>query len=259
VTTNDTAQWSTIVHLATPTISFTDFSGAAGLLTLNGSTSLATPNLQLTPEATRQSGSAYFDNLQPVKNGFITTFTYNITDPNQVGGLYPADGLTFAIQNAVAGLGALGGPGGNLGYGPSAGASGAIDNSLVVEFDTYFNDWDPNGNHIAVQSCGPGLGNSPAHSASNSENYPDCHLAINPSISTLLGQHTVTVAYNATLHTLNVQLDSAQVLSLSNFHVENYVNLAGPSLDSAYVGFTAGTGDLEEQVNVLNWAFAPTM
>ena len=59
VTTNDTAQWSTIVHMAMPTISFADFSGAAGLVTLNGGTSLATPNLRLTPEATSQSGSAY--------------------------------------------------------------------------------------------------------------------------------------------------------------------------------------------------------
>ena len=257
VTTNDTAQWSTIVHLATPTISFTDFSSASGLVTLNGNSTLASPNLRLTPEATIQSSAAYFNNLQTVKDGFTTTFTYNISDPNNVGGLYPAEGLTFAIQNAVAGLSALGGPGGSLGYGPSVGPHGAIDNSLVVEFDTYPNDFDPNGNHVAVQSCGAGLGNSPAHSAPNGENYPDCHLAINPSISSLLGQHTVTVTYNATVHTLNVQLDSTQVLSLNNFHLENYVNLGGQNLDSAYVGFTAGTGGLEEQVDVLNWTFAP--
>ena len=135
--------------------------------------------------------------------------------------------------------------------------NGAIDNSLVVEFDTYPNDCDPNGNHIAVQSCGVGLGNSPAHSAPNAENNPDCHLAISPSIPPLLGQHAITVAYNATVHTLNVQLDAAQVLSLTNFQLESYVSLGGVNLDSAYVGFTAGTGALEEQVDVLNWTFAP--
>jgi hypothetical protein len=257
VTTNDTAQWSTIVHVVTPTISFSDFSNASSLLTLNNDSSLVSPDLRLTPDVQTQSGSAYFNSLQAVKNGFTTTFSYNITNPlNQ--GFYPADGFAFVIQNATAGLNALGGPGSSLGYGPVGnGSAGSIDNSLAIEFDTYQSDFDPNGNHIAVQSCGAGLGNSPAHEAPNSEGYPDCHLAINPSIASLLGQHTVTVTYNASAQTLSVQLDSSQAISLSSFNLANYINLAGTNSDSAYVGFTGATGGGVEQADILNWTYAP--
>jgi len=230
------------------------------LLTLNNDATLTANVLQLTPEAQSQSGSAYFNNPQVVKNGFTTTFTYNISDPNNVGyGAYPADGFTFIIQNAAAGLSALGNPGSELGYGPLPGSpqTGSIENSLVIEFDTYQSDFDPNNNHVAVQSCGAGVANSPAHEAPNSEGFPDCHLAINPGISSLLGQHTVTITYNATTQVLTVQLDSATAISLSNFSLASYVNLTGTNSDSAYVGFTGGTGGAVEQLNILNWTFGP--
>ncbi len=68
------------------------------------------------------------------------------------------------IQNDPAGTGALGytGDGQNISYGnndisTASGPGNAIPNSLAIELDTYQNTnyGDPNGNHIAVQSCGP--------------------------------------------------------------------------------------------------------
>jgi len=54
--------------------------------------------------------------------------------------------------------------GGCIGY-------GGIDNSIAVEADTFPGRYDPweggtcdyYDNHIAMQDCGPGLANSPAH------------------------------------------------------------------------------------------------
>ena len=64
------------------------------------------------------------------------------------------------------GLTALGGGGGSLGY-------GGIDNSVALEMDTFPDSWDPwdiavgynDDNHMALQSCGRGVANSPAHYA----------------------------------------------------------------------------------------------
>jgi hypothetical protein len=274
-----------LTQVVNPTPGFTTFSSASSSMILKGSASFAPTTsptlLQLTPELTGQDGSAWFKYPQPVKNGFTTTFTYNITDPNNAtaSSLYPADGITFVVQNAAAGLNALGGGGGSIGYGPTSpgctsapcGVSGSVENSLVIEFDTFDNSTaigDPNGNHVAVQSCGAGQQNTPAHAApgssNNTFNWPNCNVmgAITTPSASLTGQHTVTITYDASLHTLTVQLDpntpnAVTVISLSNFNLTPYVNFAGPNTDSAYVGFTSATGALEEETDVLSWTFTP--
>ena len=72
--------------------------------------------------------------------------------------------MAVVIQNDPAGTGALGytGNGQTLAYGnndvsTASGPGAAIVNSLAIELDTHQNsDYnDPDGNHIAVQSCGP--------------------------------------------------------------------------------------------------------
>ena len=51
---------------------------------------------------------------------------------------------------------------------PDSGDIGTpISNSLAIEFDTYQNGWDPDANHVAVQSCGTGP-NSQVHTAPGS-------------------------------------------------------------------------------------------
>ena len=72
--------------------------------------------------------------------------------------------MALVIQADPAGTGAIGytGNGQNLSYGnndvsTASGPGQAIVNSLAIELDTFKNSGynDPNGNHIAVQSCGP--------------------------------------------------------------------------------------------------------
>jgi hypothetical protein len=258
--------------------------------------------LELTQETSYQDSSAWFNVLQPVTNGFTTTFTFEISNPQNlpagVNGLYPADGIAFVIHNASAtpsasGLSAIGGAGGNIGYGPSApGGSGdgtpvtitgSVDNSVAVEFDTY-NDTtiigDPDGNHVAIQSCGPAAQNSPAHQpptgpdGQNTSGYPDClyQSAINSSPFTLSdgAVHTVTIRYlppsaetscssAGGTGELDVILDSAAAPIISAcMTIESRINLAGASTDSAYVGFTAATGFFDEEADILSWTFTPS-
>ena len=121
--------------------------------------------LRLTTANTNQHGSAWFDLKQPLATGFTTAFQFQVSKTNSCFGCsFPADGLALVIQNDPSGPGALGytGNGQNIAYGnndisTASGPGSAILNSLAIELDTHQNsDYsDPNGNHIAVQSCGP--------------------------------------------------------------------------------------------------------
>ena len=243
--------------------------------------------LELTQEVSSQDSSAWFNVLQPVKNGFTTTFTFQISDPQSLAASgYLADGIAFVIHNSSSGLTAIGGSGGSIGYGPSnsgsgngtpVASSGTVDNSVVVEFDTYDNtpfNGDPNGNHVAVQSCGPGQQNSNAHDSpgpNNQGGFPNCSLAINsPLVNFSDGTvHTVTINYlppgaatsgscvSAGTGELDVTLDITSVISAC-MTIENQFSLAGASSDSAYVGFTSATGFYDEEADILNWNFTPT-
>jgi hypothetical protein len=244
--------------------------------------------LELTQEISSQDSSAWFNVLQPVKNGFTTTFTFQISDPQSLAasGSLLADGIAFVIHNSSSGLSAIGGSGGSIGYGPSSQGSndgtpvtisGSVDNSVVVEFDTYDNtpfNGDPNGNHVAVQSCGPGRQNSNAHDSPGSNDqsgFPNCVLAINSDLVTFSDgtMHTVTINYlppgaalngscsNAQTGELDVTLDTTSVFSAC-MTIESQINLAGASADSAYVGFTSATGFYDEEADILSWNFTPT-
>src|SRR5262249_12875565 len=121
----------------------------------------------------------------------------------------PADGIAFLIQNAppseappFGGTSALAGAGGAMGY--AAGLAfptsanqftPGIPNSLAVEFDTFTNPWDPNNNHVAVQSCGTDENNE-FHAFG--ESFEPCNLALNSDLPVTLADgeiHTVTIDY----------------------------------------------------------------
>jgi hypothetical protein len=117
-----------------------------------------------------EASTVYFNVPQAVL-GFTTWFKFQAHRP--LGCCNPGDGVAFIIQNSNATDGSMGasgsyitalGAGGNPAYLPQAGGMGyaGIDNSLVIEFDTVQDAWDPNGNHIAVQTCGTGV-NTPVH------------------------------------------------------------------------------------------------
>lgn len=268
---------------------------------------------QMTPATTNQSSSMWFSVPQKVTNGFTAYFAFQLTGGSR------ADGIAFVIQNALgrgtdsisgctetsnsSGLTAVAtdAQGGCLGY-------GGIDNSVALEFDTYTDGWDPNNNHIALQSCGlsgsgsnaTGLPNSPSHDNATSGGS-GCTVQLtnatgnwaygaagqgwaisSPSTSTLdlaSGVHQVVVIYNGPndfpANTLTVYIDpafnpgthtpvpSAVPVFQGGFNLQNYIvpynsgTPSNPSLDSAFVGFTAGTGDSDEIQNIMAWTFTP--
>jgi uncharacterized repeat protein (TIGR01451 family) len=241
--------------------SFPDFSSTTNLV-FNG-TALKSGNvLRLNPSLQNQAGSAWYSVLQPVANGFSTTFKFQITNASNPS----ADGIAFVIQNSEAGLQALGGGGGGIGY-------QGIGNSLAIEFDTYANPFDPenNGsgvvpaNHVAILSCGVGT---------NSADHTLCgiNLATAPVNLADGSAHNVQIEYttgvpippqcqSCSSSYLQVTIDGFAVFESPGVGVDlsTLLQLANPSeqevAESAYVGFTGATGFFQEANDILSWNF----
>ena len=147
-----------------------------------GSTNYA---LQLTQNAGSQASSVWYSTPQNVAGGFTVWYAVKINPAISLQyNAFTADGFAFVLQNASggqtdtlancpatsgSGSSALGGGGGCIGY-------GGIDNSIALEMDTFWDSqFDPYDgvtyfpydayvdNHMALQGCGPGKPNSPAH------------------------------------------------------------------------------------------------
>lgn len=233
--------------------------------------------LRLTTANTNQHGSAWFHMQQPLSSGFTTAFQFQISNTNSCFFCgFPADGLALVIQADPAGTGAIGytGNGQNMAYGDNdiataSGPGNAILNSLAIELDTHQNsDYDdPDGNHIAVQSCGP---NTPSALSANSadHNYicPNGNLAKIALQSLPQGMsltdgltHTITVNYlppgNCTsgCNNLSVYFDSTLILQ-ATVNIAQQLNLTSGT--SAYIGFTAATGSLVENNDIVSWSFS---
>jgi hypothetical protein len=136
------------------------------------------PSLRLTGSHARLKGAAWYRRQMDVGEGFDTNFTFRISNPSvrciNLNGAYDgcrsrgADGLAFVIQGSSAD--AVGRGGKNIGY-------GGINNSLVVEFDTYFNyeELDPYDNHVSIHTRGQNFLNSPnqMYSIAHTNHVPD--------------------------------------------------------------------------------------
>ena len=255
-------------------ITFSDFSDVSQM-TLNGSAAQATnANGQKVLRLTRDgvphvSGTAWFTTQQNVASGFTSVFHFQIThDPHNGPG--PADGIAFVIQNSSSGTAARGGAGGAIGYGvpdpgfDAANGGHAIPNSLAVEFDTFLNSWDPDANHVAVQSCGTGPNTQkhtaicPSHSAANLGLANSSQLGVNLADGQV---HTAIIEYDppstpSVAGTLRVFVDNTAVPKLTvSVNLATLLSLTGGQ--TAFVGFTGATGSLTENNDILSWTFTP--
>jgi hypothetical protein len=233
----------------------------------------AIPNggvLQLTASQGSQVGSAWSVVPQTVVNGFTTSFTFQLTQPSQ----FPGDGIAFVIQNSPSGLAAIGytgGEGGAIGYGPDDDnyyPTTAIPNSLAIEFDTVDNGWDPNANHVAVQSCGTGY-NTSHHNELCSSTGLNSTLGINAVLPITLADgapHTVTILYNppgtpcstpvSATNNLCIYLDQATYPTPVLTVTADLSTLGLGTGGTAFVGFTSATGLYFNTQNVLSWTFS---
>ena len=178
---------------------------------MNGSASVSGTGLQLTNGGSSEAGSAFY--TTPVNiQAFTTNFSFKLTDP-------VADGFTFTIQNA--GLTALGGIGGSLGY-------AGIGESVAIKFDLFQNAGDPSNNSTGI--------------------FVDGGLPIGPTSIDLTGtginlhsgdKMDANLTYVGTTLTLTIT-DLVTLATWSHpFVIDIPATVGG---NAAYVGFTGATG-----------------
>ena len=286
-------------------IRFTDFS-TTNTLQLNGSSHPATYQgnhvLRLTdgplsPIAYNpQQSSFYFKSAQPLTSGFTTWFEFQVHNPAVC--CQPGDGISFIVQNSTAtdptygargsGLTAVGAYNGGVGY-------AGINNNLAIEFDIQANAWDPNSNHVSVQTCGPNT-NTPVHlpgvyTIGQNHDVTSCLLsanAINTSVPPIgvnctTGRcqdgivHQVVIEYDppaqgSQMGVLEVWLDptfipgthtpqpnSPPVINVPYNIIFSNSNQTGLNLanGAAYVGFTGSQPVMSTAQDILAWEFTP--
>ncbi|MCX7909308.1 MAG: T9SS type A sorting domain-containing protein [Ignavibacteria bacterium] len=214
--------------------------------------------IQLTPPMVNNSGAIWYSDPIPVISGFRTEFSFRVRNGSNNTckdiSIPGADGIAFVIQNYIPY--ALGTYGGGIGY-------DGIPNSVAVEFDMFSNDstqienfFDPNGNHVAVQSGG--------QKSNSSKHQPQFTLGINSKILPILTDGTIyysKIVYYEKNKRLEVYLDttkefSTPVLVLQDFDLYSKIKLERGY--RAYLGFTSATGCAFESHELLSWYVCPT-
>jgi Legume lectin domain len=212
----------------TTPISYPDFSSVAGL-TLNGNAVQSGSALRLAANAPLQHGSAWAQTQIDTTQSFESRFRAVVHD----GSFFPADGMTFTIQSQ--GLSALGDNGGAHGFASSVGA--AISPSVALDVSVY-------------PQSSQGANEQFAIAANGSLQSP---LAKAASPVLLYGQpFSAWVDYDAKAHTLQVFVGQTTAKPAAPL-VSTSVDLAGAVGPAAYAGFTAGTGGLDADFDVLGW------
>ncbi len=209
------------------TIDFTQgFSIAQGPMQFNGSTNLDDFRLQLTSGASNQAGSAFF--ATPVNiQSFTTDFTFQLSNP-------AADGMTFTIQNNSPG--ALGSSGGGLGF-------HGLPQSVAVKFDLYSNNGEgPDSTGVYINGAWPMM---PAIDLSST--------GINLHSGDYFNAH---ITYDGA----NLSVTITDAVTLASWSQSFPINI--PSIvggNTAYVGFTGGTGGSSSSQKLTSWTYAPGM
>jgi hypothetical protein len=207
------------------------FANDAGLQ-LNGSADLDDSRLQLTNGGLNEASSAFYTTPIDIRN-FTTDFTIQISDAI-------ADGMTFTIQNSAQGASAIGLSGGNLGYG--GGGTTGIQKSIAIKFDIYSNN-------------GEGTDSTGLYQNGASPILPSINMT-SSGVSLLSGDGIQAhIVYNGT--TLTMTLTDAIVNK--TFTQSWTVNL--PAIvggNTAYVGFTGGSGGKSSSQKVETWTLTST-
>ncbi|MFZ3217886.1 MAG: chitobiase/beta-hexosaminidase C-terminal domain-containing protein [Candidatus Acidiferrales bacterium] len=196
----------------------------------NGNTDLDDSRLQLTNGQPNEAGSAFFTTPMDIRN-FTTDFTFQLSDAM-------ADGITFTIQDSSAGATALGAVGGSLGYGGAT----KILNSVAIKFDIYNNSGEgDDSTGLYTDGANPTL---PATDISAS--------GIELDNGDTIAAH---ITYNGT--TLTMTLTDAVISK--TYTISWPVNIpATVGANTAYVGFTGGSGGLTASQKIESWTFVST-
>jgi hypothetical protein len=198
----------------------------AGSMVLNGNAAISGSALSVTTTSPMsQASSAWYPTAVNVQK-FTTDFTFQLS-----GGSPTADGFTFAIQgNSTA---ALGGSGGGLG-------SFNVGKSVVVKFDLYSNGGE------GTDSTGLYLnGADPITPAVDmTSSGVDLHSG---------HVFSVHVVYDGTNLTMTITDTTNTALTFTRAWPVNIPGTVGAN--TAFAGFTGGTGGLTANQSVLTWTY----
>jgi hypothetical protein len=181
--------------------------------------------LTLTDGAGNENSAFWFATPLNI-NAFTATWTYQATAGDSA---ILADGMAFAIQNDTRGTSALGGAGGALGY-------GGITPSAALEFNIY-----PN-NTIGIALRSNGATGVPYNSTS----------PVDFSDGDLIG---VSVHYAGGMMTVTLNDTNQSTTYTTNMNAGSLATIVGS--DTAYIGFTGGTGGSDANQAVSNFQFIP--
>ena len=212
-----------------PVFAFNGFGSTSGLA-LNGDAAVEATSdgqvLRLAPAEVGQRGTCYTLAEFNITD-FSTYFAFRIQiPPNAIG----ADGISFTVQPLSPER--LGWGGGGLGYGSTSAPT------LAVEFDTYRNDWDPDSNHLGVDSHGSVASLVTTPVAPNWDDGQLWHAWIHYSQGQL-DVYTSQQAAKPSMPTLSYAIDIPSTVGRN----------------TAYVGFTAATGSGYADHDIVNWSF----
>jgi hypothetical protein len=241
--TNDSASYSVLVAngfspaatsaVATLNVTLINFNNGAGW-TANGHAAITNGVLGLTDGGLSETSSLFLD--QPVDiQAFLASWTYQANLPGNTN--LEADGTVFVLQNSPAGVSAIGGGGGQLGYVPS------VSNSVALEFNLYTDTAVP---------YGPGI----SFTTNGAAGYPYS----TPGLIALTNGDPIGVTLEYLGGVLSLTLtDSVAQVSFSTNIVTNIVSLVGSNM--AYVGFTGASGGVGAAQTVSNFFFTslPTL
>jgi hypothetical protein len=201
----------------------------AAAMALNGSATLSGTRLRLTDGGASEAGAAWY--ITPVNlQQFTTNFSFQISP----GSSPTADGFTFSIQGNNAA--ALGPSGGSLGYGNGPG--GALSQkSVAIKFDLYDN-------------AGEGVNSTGLYTNGAVPTMPSVDLS--GSGVDLHSGHVmnVQISYDGTNLSMTISDPTANATFTHSWPV-NIPSVVGAN--TAFAGFTAGTGGLTAVQDIINW------
>jgi hypothetical protein len=225
LTHSNTVSLSVAQNGGTATINFgSGFSGTG--MQLNGHASLSGSRLQLTDNTAPNENSSAFWTTPVNVQSFTNDFSFQLTNAT-------ADGFTFTVQGV--GPTAMGGVGYSLGYGGAT----KIVKSAAVKFDLFNNNGEgTNSTGLYVNGASP---TTPATALGGGVNLH--------SGDTL----QVHMTYDGTTLTMTIT-DTA--VPADTFTISWPINIpATVGGNTAYVGFTAGTGSATATQQVVTWIF----
>jgi len=229
LTHTDTA--SLIVEQTGGTTAINFVAGWTGAgMQFNGHTMLNETRLQLTDTLTTSEASSAFWKTPVSVQNFSNIFTFQLLNPN-------ADGFTFTIQRA--GPTALGSPGGGLGYGKYLSSTAAITPSVAIKFD-FFNN------------SGEGLNSTGLYTNGASPTIPA--ITLGGGVDLHSGDiFLVQMNYAGTTLTMTItDTASPDKTFTTKWPIDIPKTIGG---NTAYVGFTAGTGGQVATQQILAWTY----